>query len=71
MVCLWEVAEFRALVSSMIDNNALELLVQRLGQLSESSEEEASAVFNILGIIENMIDVMPDVSKLVVERKVC
>lgn len=54
----------------MVENNALELLVQRLEQLNESVEEEANSIFNILGIIENMIDVMPEVSTLVVERKV-
>ncbi|GMH44993.1 hypothetical protein BSKO_12950 [Bryopsis sp. KO-2023] len=62
-------AEFKVLVSTMLENNALELLIQRLGQLNETGEEEAGAIFNILTIIENMIDVSPEVSRLVVERK--
>lgn len=48
-------------MNAIVENNGLELLVQRLVQLDENVPEEATAVFNALGIVENMIDVKPEV----------
>ena len=45
----------------MLENNALELLVHRLGTLNEKVDEEATAVFNILSIFENLVEIKPEV----------
>lgn len=58
----------RALVDSLVENNALELLVQNLARLSESDPDEATAVYNTLSTIENMIEVKPTVSELICDR---
>ncbi|XP_043696130.1 beta-catenin-like protein 1 [Telopea speciosissima] len=58
----------RTLVDSLIENNALELLVQNLGRLNESDPDEMTAIYNTLATIENMIEVKPAVAELVCER---
>eukprot|EP00262_Sarcandra_glabra_P004431 TRINITY_DN1544_c0_g7_i1.p1 TRINITY_DN1544_c0_g7~~TRINITY_DN1544_c0_g7_i1.p1 ORF type:complete len:573 (+),score=79.30 TRINITY_DN1544_c0_g7_i1:126-1721(+) len=58
----------RVLVDSLVENNALELLVQNLSRLSDTDPEEVSAVYNTLATIENMIEVKPAVAELVCER---
>ncbi len=40
----------------MVENSALESLVQRLSSFNESVDEEATAVTNTLSIFENMIE---------------
>lgn len=56
------------LVDALIENNALELLVQNLSRMDETDSDEAAAVFNTLSIIENMTEVKPAVAELVCER---
>lgn len=56
------------LVDSLVENNVLELLVQNLARLSEKDVDEASAIYNTLAIVENMIEVKPAVAELVCER---
>ncbi|OAY83833.1 Beta-catenin-like protein 1 [Ananas comosus] len=58
----------RALVAALVDNNALELLVQNLARLSEADPDEAAAIYNTLANVENMIEVNPAVADLVCER---
>lgn len=58
----------RVLVDALVENNALELLVQNIGRLSESDPDEAAAIYNTLSTIENMIEVKPAVAELVCER---
>lgn len=59
-------------MSALVEHNALELVVQRLGQLDESSDEEARGIFNMLALLENMVDVMPEVAEMVLEKtRVC
>ncbi|XP_010940280.1 uncharacterized protein [Elaeis guineensis] len=58
----------RVLVDALVENNALELLVQNLGRLSEADPDEAAAIYNTLATIENMIEVKPTVAELVCER---
>ncbi len=48
----------------MLENNALELLVHRLGTLNEKVDEEATAVFNVLSIFENLVEIKPEVGLL-------
>lgn len=56
------------LVDALIENNALELLVQNLGRLSESDPDESAAIYSTLSTIENMIEIKPSVAELVCER---
>ncbi|ONK79800.1 uncharacterized protein A4U43_C01F10200 [Asparagus officinalis] len=58
----------KVLVDALVENNALELLVQNIGRLSESDPDEAAAIYNTLSTIENMIEVKPAVAELVCER---
>ena len=48
--------EARELVAAMVENSALESLVQRLGSFNESNDDEAEAVTNTLAIFENIVE---------------
>ncbi|KAH0699959.1 hypothetical protein KY290_016077 [Solanum tuberosum] len=56
------------LVDSLVENNALELLVQLLGKMSDSDPDETAAIYSILATVENFIEVKPSVAELVCER---
>ncbi|KAK6127523.1 hypothetical protein DH2020_038726 [Rehmannia glutinosa] len=58
----------QVLVEALIENNAVELLVQNLGRLSDSDPDESAAIYNTLSTIENLIEVKPSVSELVCEK---
>lgn len=60
--------EALVLVDALVANNAMEILVQNLSRLDEADPDEATAVFNTLGIMENMVEVKPEVAELVCER---
>eukprot|EP00873_Tetraselmis_striata_P034402 jgi/Tetstr1/454666/TSEL_041556.t1 len=60
--------EAEALVDALLENNAMELLVQRLVAFDESVDEEAAAVFNALSIVENLVEVRPPVAEAVMEK---
>ena len=51
--------EARELVAAMVEHSALESLVQRLGSLNESNDDEAEAVSNTLAIFENIVELSP------------
>lgn len=56
------------LVDAMIDSNALELLLDRMSKLNEAESEEATAIFNAMGIIDHMVEVKPAVAELVLDK---
>ncbi|KAL0282033.1 UNVERIFIED_CONTAM: Beta-catenin-like protein 1 [Sesamum radiatum] len=58
----------QVLVDALIENNAVELLVQNLARLNDSDPDESAAVYNTLSTIENLIEVKPSVSELVCEK---
>lgn len=58
----------QVLVDALIENNALELLVQNLSRLSDTDPDESAAIYNTLATIENFIEVKPSVAELVCER---
>ncbi|PHU26723.1 hypothetical protein BC332_05055 [Capsicum chinense] len=58
----------QVLVDALIENNALELLVQLLGKMSDSDPDESAAIYSILATVENFIEVKPSVAELVCER---
>lgn len=64
----WQEEEAEALVDALLENNAMELLVQRLVAFDESVDEEAAAVFNALSIVENLVEVRPPVAEAVMEK---
>lgn len=49
--------EAEQLVTAMLDANALELLVQRMGSFNDRQDDDATAVFSALNIIENLVEV--------------
>ena len=53
--------EARELVAAMVENSALESLVQRLGSFNESNDDEAEAVTNTLAIFENVVELSTNV----------
>ena len=57
-----------ALVDSLLANDALNLLVHRLGVFDEKVPEEAAAVYNVLSTIENIVEVKPDAAEAVLEK---
>ena len=55
--------EAEQLVTAMLEANALELLVQRMGSFNDrTQDDDASAVFSALNIIENLVEVSEKVS---------
>ncbi|GIL93422.1 hypothetical protein Vretimale_6066 [Volvox reticuliferus] len=60
--------EARALVEGLVEHNAPELLVQRLLSFKEDVEEEARAVHNCLAVVENMVEIQPDLAATFVEK---
>ena len=48
-------------MAAMVDNHALESLVQRLGSFNEANDDEAEAVTNTLAIFENIVELSPHV----------
>ena len=55
------------LVNSMLEHDALSQLVYRLRHFNESVPEEAEAVQKLLSVLENMIEVKPEVAELLVQ----
>ncbi|WVY93447.1 hypothetical protein V8G54_033747 [Vigna mungo] len=58
----------RVLVDALVDNSALELLVQNLHRLNDSDPDENAAVYGTLATVENLIEVKPAVAELVCEK---
>ncbi|KAL6555857.1 hypothetical protein OROHE_007131 [Orobanche hederae] len=58
----------QVLVDVLIENNAVELLVQNLARLNDSDPDESAAIYNTLSTIENLIEVNPSVSELSCEK---
>ena len=54
------------MVAAMVENSALESLVQRLGSFNESNDDEAEAVTNTLAIFENVVELSTNVGPTVV-----
>ncbi|XP_073038608.1 uncharacterized protein [Primulina eburnea] len=58
----------QVLVDALVENNAVELLVQNLARLNDSDLDESSAIYSTLSTIENLIEVKPSVTELVCEK---
>ena len=59
----------QCLVSHLAELKAVDLLVQHLEKRTESSDEEASVVFSVLTVLDNMMDVLPDVTRQVSQNR--
>eukprot|EP01117_Protostelium_nocturnum_P015016 TRINITY_DN5780_c0_g1_i1.p1 TRINITY_DN5780_c0_g1~~TRINITY_DN5780_c0_g1_i1.p1 ORF type:complete len:530 (+),score=240.99 TRINITY_DN5780_c0_g1_i1:181-1590(+) len=55
-------------VDALLEGDFLEYLVENIKRMNEKDEEESKAVHNALGIIENLIEVRPDLSELVTTK---
>jgi beta-catenin-like protein 1 len=56
------------LVDALLTGQGLELLVQNLSRLDESSEEDAQGVYNSLAVIENLVEIRPSIAVTVCEK---
>ncbi len=63
-----QVDDVKPLITALMDNNAPELLMQRLAGLDESQEEEEGAVGNIISLFGNMVEVDADVAAVLGEQ---
>lgn len=61
-------APARVLVEALVENSALELLVQNLHRLSDSDPDDSTSAHATLATIENMVELKPEVAELVCER---
>lgn len=56
-------------IEAFVKDQGLELLVQNLGRLDESkNEEDAQGMYNTLGIMENLIEINPEMANTVCEK---
>lgn len=55
-------------VDALIEVQGLELLVQNLNRLDESSDEDAQGVSNTMSVIESLIDIKSDIAVTICER---
>ncbi|KAJ8655628.1 hypothetical protein O0I10_008717 [Lichtheimia ornata] len=53
----------KTLVDALLENEMLELLVQNLGRLDENEEADRQGVFKILGILENLLGLDPQLAE--------
>ncbi|CAM9203565.1 unnamed protein product, partial [Phaeothamnion confervicola] len=61
-------AAVAALVDAIADKQGLELLVQNLGRLDESNEEDAKGVQLTVQLLQNMVEVNPALGEALAER---
>lgn len=55
-------------MESLLEHDAPSLLVHRLSSFNEAVQEEAAAVYNVLAIFENCVEVKPEVAELLFEK---
>lgn len=60
--------EAAVLVEALLEHDAPSLLVHRLASFNEAVQEEAAAVYNVLAIFENCVEVKPEVAELLFEK---
>ncbi|KAG0167587.1 hypothetical protein DFQ28_000837 [Apophysomyces sp. BC1034] len=53
----------KALVDALLENELLELLVQNLERLDEKEETDRQGIFKILGIVENLLALEPQLAE--------
>jgi beta-catenin-like protein 1 len=56
------------LLKEILANNGMELLTQNLTRLDESQATESQAIFNTLGIFENMIEIDEGMAQELIEK---
>ncbi|KAG0535644.1 hypothetical protein BDA96_04G383300 [Sorghum bicolor] len=57
-----DLAAVQALADALVDANALDLLVHNLSRFSETDSDEAEAVHNTLAVLENLLDLRPNLA---------
>lgn len=58
----------KVLVEALVENSALELLVDNLGRLNEEEEADRQGLFHVLGIFENIIGLNPSLSSNLISK---
>lgn len=61
-------ADDNAFLRALVDNEGLELLVQNLGRLSNSEDEEANAAYRTLEIFEQLVEYSPPIAVSLTQR---
>ena len=56
-----------ALLGSLLDNQVCSLMVTNMERLDETVKEEAEGVHNTLAIVENLVELKPEICKDVAE----
>ncbi|CAL5020400.1 unnamed protein product [Urochloa decumbens] len=57
-----DLAAVQALADALVEANALDLLVHNLSRFSEADPDEAEAVHNTLAVLENLLDLRPNLA---------
>jgi len=56
------------LIDAFLEGQGLELIVQNLSRLDESSDEDAQGIHNTMAIIENLVEIRPSIASLICEK---
>ena len=56
------------LIDSLLEGQCLELLVQNLSRLDETSDEDSQGVHDSLSILENLLEVRPPLALMIGEK---
>lgn len=60
--------EATVLIDAFLKAQGLELVVQNISRLDEANEDDAQGVYNSLAVIENLVEIRPDIAILVCEK---
>ena len=60
--------EADVLIEALLAQDFLPLLMDNLGRLDESSDEQAEGIHNVLGIVENLIELKPSLADVIVAQ---
>jgi peptidyl-prolyl isomerase F (cyclophilin D) len=60
--------EAHVLVEALLAEDFLPLLIDNLGRLDESSDEQAEGVHNVLGIVEHLIEIKPPLAEAIIAQ---
>uniref|UniRef100_A0A0E0K7B7 Beta-catenin-like protein 1 N-terminal domain-containing protein n=1 Tax=Oryza punctata TaxID=4537 RepID=A0A0E0K7B7_ORYPU len=63
-----ELAGLHSLADALVEANALDLLVHNLSRFSEADPDEAEAVHHTLSVVENLLELRPQLADIVCDR---
>uniref|UniRef100_A0A0D3FCG0 Beta-catenin-like protein 1 N-terminal domain-containing protein n=1 Tax=Oryza barthii TaxID=65489 RepID=A0A0D3FCG0_9ORYZ len=63
-----DLAGLHSLADALVEANALDLLVHNLSRFSEADPDEAEAVHHTLSVVENLLELRPQLADIVCDR---